>query len=145
MVKNKGHFSKPRFSAAMQNLFVQQRFPQFKFSWASRIGTWRGTLQPTPISPVYHVLIKYNIGQVPKVWVLSPELKATAPHRYKDQSLCLYWYKEWTWSPNEDISKTIVPWAALWLYYYEIWMDTSEWLAESAPHSPTQHLKGVLK
>jgi hypothetical protein len=115
---------------------MQQKFSQFKFSWENGTGIWRGTLQPTPISPVYHILIKYNINREPKVCVLSPELKANAPHRYKDKSLCLYWYKEWSWFPDQDISKTIVPWAALWLYYYEIWLDTNEWLAEAAPHVP---------
>jgi len=137
MVKSRLPFSRPRISVAMQNLFMQQRFPQFKFAWQNGIGIWRGTLQPAAISPVYHVLIKYNIGQVPKVWITSPHLKATAPHRYKDESLCLYWHKEWPWSPDQDISKTIVPWAALWLYYYEIWLDTNEWLAEAAPHAPS--------
>jgi len=136
MGKNKFHFLKTPISVAMQNFVIQQKFPQFKFSREQGSGTWRGILQPTPISTVYKILIKYNIGRVPKVWILSPQLKADAPHRYKDESLCLYWHKEWNWSPDQDISKTIVPWIALWLYYYEIWLDTNEWLAEAAPHAP---------
>lgn len=137
MVKTRPRFPKTRLSVAMQNLYMQRRFPQFKFCWENGIGIWRGTLQPTPVSPVYHILIKYNIGLVPRVWVLSPELKATAPHRYQDGYLCLYWDKEWAWFPDQDITKTIVPWVALWLYYYEIWLDTNEWLAEAAPHAPS--------
>jgi hypothetical protein len=137
MVKNKRRFPKTHISVAMQNLFMQRKFPQFKFYWENGVGIWRGALQPSPVSPVYHILIKYNISLVPKVWVLSPELKATTPHRYKDGTLCLYWDKEWAWFPDQDITNTIVPWVALWLYYYEIWLDTNEWLAEAAPHAPS--------
>ncbi|OFY43239.1 MAG: hypothetical protein A2Z69_00495 [Bacteroidetes bacterium RBG_13_44_24] len=138
MVKSKYHIPRTHLSVAMQNLFVQKSFPQFSFSGICGVGTWRGTLQPTPISPVYQILVKYNVNNVPHVWVLSPEIKGNAPHRYKDKSLCLYWHKEWNWSPDQDISKTIIAWTAFWLYFYEIWLDTGEWLAESAPHAPPQ-------
>jgi len=121
---------------AQQNMLVQYRFPQFKFSWQNGFGIWRGTLQPREISPVYNILIKYKIGYTPKVWVLQPEPGVNVPHRFSDKSLCLFWYKEWEWSPNQEISSTIIPWAALWLFYYEIWLDTGEWIAKSAPHSP---------
>jgi len=136
MVKNKLPHSKPRLSVATQNLLIQQSFSQFKFAFQNGAGVWRGSLQPSQISPVYNVLIKYNIGRLPKVWIMNPELHPKAPHRYPDKSLCLYWPEEWSWSYDQDISKTIIPWTAFWLYYYEIWLDTCEWLAKSAPHAP---------
>lgn len=138
MVKNKLPRLKPRLSVATQNLLIQQNFPQFKFAFQNGSGVWRGSLQPSPISPVYEVLLKYNVGRLPKVWITNPTLNPEAPHRYKDLSLCLYWYKEWPWAYDRDISKTIIPWTAFWLYYYEIWLDTGEWLAKSAPHAPNQ-------
>jgi hypothetical protein len=33
------------------------------------------------------------------------------------------------------ISETIVPWAALWLAFYEIWLDTDHWYGPEAPHT----------
>ena len=125
-----------RISIAMQNYLIQNRFPQFRCNGMKGTGIWRGTLQPTIVSPNYHILLKYNLHQSPRVWIEKPEIKDNAPHRYKDRSLCLYWGKEWLWYPDQDISLTILPWTALWLYYYEIWLDTGDWMAESAPHGP---------
>ncbi len=57
------------------------------------------------------------------------------PHLYADGSLCLYWPKEWRWSRKAIIAETILPWAANWLLYYELWLDTGEWLGPSS-HDP---------
>jgi hypothetical protein len=136
MVKNRFIIPNKKLSLAFQNAFIQQHFPQFRFEWRNSTGIWRGTLQPRDISQVYNVLIKYNPDFKPIVWVTKPNIKPDAPHIYKDKSLCLWWYKEWNWSPDQNIALTLVPWTALWLYYYEIWLDTGEWLAPSAPHNP---------
>jgi hypothetical protein len=137
MVITRLKFSNHPISLAKQNMLVQHNFPNFKFSWQNGFGTWRGALQPREISPVYNILIKYKIGFRPKVWVLKPEPKSNAPHRFSDKSLCLYWNKEWDWAYDTQIADTILPWTALWLYNYELWLDTGEWLAKEAPHSPT--------
>ncbi len=55
-------------------------------------------------------------------------------HRYPDGSLCLYWPDEWGWTARESLAATIVPWTAFWLYYYELWLVTGEWLGPSSPH-----------
>jgi len=39
------------------------------------------------------------------------------------------------------IATTILPWTALWLYYYELWLDTGKWLGPSS-HSADRHLQG---
>jgi len=136
MAKSRIPVSNKQFSIAVQDMFLRQRFPQFKFNWHNGTGVWRGTLQPREMSPVYSVLVRYKMRTVPRVWVTSPPLRPDAPHKYNDGSLCLFWYKEWNWSPDQDISATMIPWAALWLYYYELWLDTDEWLVESISHSP---------
>ena len=136
MGKSRIRESNRQLSIAMQDMFVRQRFPQFRFSWQSGTGLWRGTLQPREISPVYSVLMKYKVGAIPRIWVTSPPLRSDAPHRYKDGSLCLFWHKEWNWDPDQDLSVTVMPWAAIWIYYYELWLDVGEWLVESVSHSP---------
>lgn len=35
------------------------------------------------------------------------------------------------------LAQTIVPWAAEWLFYYEVWLEDPEdrWFGPEAPHS----------
>jgi hypothetical protein len=95
---------------------------------------WKGTLQPRPESPIYSVRIQHRRGLAPKVFVDAPKIVSAAPHRYRDRSLCLYWPEEWSWAPGRSLAATIVPWAALWLFHYEIWLALGEWLAPESPH-----------
>ena len=32
------------------------------------------------------------------------------------------------WRPDQKISEFIIPWIAVWLYFYEVWHITGEWL-----------------
>jgi hypothetical protein len=92
---------------------------------------------------MYQVEIRYKLTDCPKVRVLKPPLLAKAPHRYGDGTLCLYWYKEWIWRRHLLIAETIIPWTALWLLYYELWMDTGEWLGPSSHFTLSSERKGV--
>lgn len=40
------------------------------------------------------------------------------------------------------IAKTILPWTALWLYYYELWLDTGKWLGPSSHTADPNLLNG---
>ncbi len=97
---------------------------------------WRGTLQPSITSPEYLVKVQYKLNQIPKVWVLNPSLVPNTIHLYAENNLCLYWPKEWRWQPDQLIAKTIIPWAASWLYFYELWLDIGEWLGSSSHDFP---------
>ena len=92
-----------------------------------------GDLQPTVTSDVYTVRIRYKLGRAPRVAVSNPTLQPLAdgtpvPHVYQDLTLCLYYPKLGEWGPHLLLIKTIVPWAMEWLYYYEAWHATGEWL-----------------
>lgn len=115
------------------------------FHWRrTRFGmTWTGQLAPTIDSPAYRIRITHNAGRAPRVSVLSPRIDPAAMHLYRDGSLCLYWPEEWSWSSQRSLAKSIVPWAALWLYYYEIWCLVGEWLGPSSPHGNTRARKEV--
>jgi hypothetical protein len=138
MAQKKTSFSRstPTFSLALQHAHLQHRFPGFSFRRVAGGAVWRGTLQPREISSIYQVEIRYKLGGVPEVRVVSPSLVSNVPHLYSNGTLCLYWPKEWRWRGNELISETILPWTALWLYYYELWLDTGAWLG---PSSHDQH------
>ena len=121
---------------ALQNAHVQRRFSNFSCRIKSGCATWRGPLQPRSVSPVYQIEIRYKHKKIPNVKVLSPPLASDVPHLYSDRSLCLYWPKEWWWQQDKLIADIIIPWAASWLYYYELWLDTGKWLGPSSHDNP---------
>lgn len=124
------------FPVALQDMAIRRRFPKFTYRRENGIPTWRGVLSPRESSPEYRLVIRYRAGKPPQVNVTKPHLHPDAPHRYEDGSLCLYWPKEWPWSDEQIIAKTILPWIALWLFYYELWLDTRKWVGPQAPHQP---------
>ncbi len=120
------------FNCGHQILAMRNLYPDFKQREQQGVVTWIGTLQPTPLSIEYKIEIEYSQTGIPKVWVKSPELKERngqkIPHIYPGKRLCLYLPGIGEWSKSKLIAKTIVPWASLWLYYYELWHATGEWL-----------------
>lgn len=87
----------------------------------------------TPIgASTYRVRISYFPGLVrPQVTVLDPELVSPGPgikipHTFKSGRVCLHLNEEW--DPSMYLHQTVVPWTCLWLYYYEVWQATGEWL-----------------
>lgn len=134
-----GALARPRFrtpgpSAAIQQAAVKRRFPAFRPCFHGATVVWKGRLQPRPGSPVYTVSIRFRQAHPPEVRVLSPTTRSDAPHMYIGGLLCLYWPKDQNWNSRKFIADTIIPWTAQWLLYYELWLDTGEWLGEESPH-----------
>ena len=123
-----------QLTIGQQMAAMQHYFPHFTYKRRKHGRTWRGTLQPTETSPEYLVEVTYRPPKSPPVRVLSPPLQPNAPHRYPDGSLCVYYPRDWSWSPAKFIAYTIVPWTALWLTFYELWLQTGEWHGPEAPH-----------
>jgi len=124
----------PPLNLALQDLHIKQRWPTFRRVSNAKDPTWRGVLQPTEVSGQYTVVVTYRLGSIPKVRVESPKLAPGTPHLYPDGSLCLYYPGEWSWHGRLIIAETIIPWAAHWLFYYELWLDTGKWHGPEAPH-----------
>ena len=112
-------------------------YPKSKGTLVKGKGLWYFTIKPTPKSEEYKLRISFTHGVYPVIEVVKPnnlvrEMKdADFNHIYRDskhgkQMLCLYAEGEWT--PQKFISRTIVPWAAEWCYFYEVWLDTGKWL-----------------
>lgn len=92
-----------------------------------------GDVRPTHRSVAYRVRIEYRAGEPPESTVLSPPLKpreegGRLPHVYPGEKLCLYLPNAGEWTPDMSLAHTIVPWIAEWLFYYEVWHVTGEWL-----------------
>lgn len=98
-----------------------------------RIDTYI-TLKPTENSQCYKLKISTRVNStIVSIYPVEPfigrEINGKkVPHMYPDGSLCLYYpeYNEWKYS--DSWATTLIPWASLWLYYYEIWLMTGEWL-----------------
>lgn len=121
-------------SIGQQVWAMNRRFPGFAFE--RKTMSWYGTLQPTDESPDYRIKVTYRIPRSPQVWVMRPSIDPEAKHRYDDRSLCLHYPKDDDWQPGFFLAKTILPWTAEWLYYYEVWQIDPErrWFGPEAPH-----------
>ena len=134
--------SKKQYSKAKRIPLIQQKvallaaYPDGKCDIGNRKKLiWSGKIRPTPISQEYTVVLTWELGWSPKVWVIGDELQRLDdpdfPHKYqiikeeKMVRLCLYRHQEF--SSYEFLSKTIIPWTVEWLYFYEIWLVTGEW------------------
>jgi hypothetical protein len=112
---------------------------------------WEGTLRPAPFSREYFVIIKYTLGHPPICVVKDPDLSVLAegrkiPHIYRNQTgikgtqLCLYLpvikqkNKISEWQPTMLLSDTILPWASVWLLYFEFWLHNDVWDGGGAEH-----------
>lgn len=91
-------------------------------------------LRPTDVSQEYTIQIVAKQGESGiRVFVRDPIIGkeyngVKIPHIYpKDGALCLYYPAFNEWSYFDSWAETIIPWASLWLFYYEVWKETGEW------------------
>ena len=123
----------------LHNLKASSHCKNGKGFATNRLGLrWEFDAQPlTPISRRYSLLIKYPENGRLKVVVTHPNLteisrhKTAAgesiPHVYSSNhpvEICIH---KNDWKPDMIISRTIVPWAVEWLFYFEVWLATGEW------------------
>jgi len=126
------------FNIAPKNLLqqmiaVRRQYPAFSADIQKQILYIKGSLQPTPRSDSYEVKIVYHFKRRPVVSVVKPQLVRNfngdaLPHVYPGNTLCLYQPKYYEFRGEHLISETIIPWTSLWLYYYEAWHITGDWL-----------------
>lgn len=107
---------------------------------------WVGILKSSPIGDEYKVKLTYELGKSPNVFVLEPsplklaEGKKFLPHVYdnKKQRLCLYYPDGKEWNSSKPLAQTVMIWAIEWLYFYELWLITGEWLGGGTVHGATK-------
>jgi hypothetical protein len=112
---------------------------------------WEGKLQPMPLSREYTVVVKYTLHRSPVCIVKDPDLFSLAkekaiPHTYQNQTglkgaqLCLYLpvikqkNKVSEWQPTMFLADTILPWASVWLLYFELWLSSGVWDGGGVEH-----------
>jgi hypothetical protein len=112
---------------------IKRNYINFTTS-VERNSLWiKGELQPTSRSDVYTIEIIYHFRKRPIVNILNPVLVKNfkgedIPHVYPGDKLCLYQPKYNEFNFSDFLSSTIVPWTSLWLFHYEAWHITGDWL-----------------
>lgn len=130
---------------SLQKISLERTYPKL----IERIDILNGVLicvlniKPTKFSSKYKVKIHYKFSDgYPKVWLIEPKLdffEGKRPHHlYEDDAdgnprLCVYYPKFKEWKPTMDIAQSFIPWIITWLYTYEYWLVTGEWLYEESP------------
>lgn len=117
--------------------------------WKRGQLVWTGELTPSPVCETYLVRVSWDGSRRrPRVKVLRPQLRRRAgeklPHVFGDGSLCLHFNGEWL--STMPISESIIPWASEWLYFYELWLATGDWLGgghEPGPEDPDKAGQGI--
>lgn len=133
--KKKGNkTSSKALSIALQAFNLQANFPAFKVSidQKGKRLVAEGDLQPSSASEVYRIRVLYSLDHGPTVYIIHPKLEKrdqdNIPHTYPGNRLCLYLPRSGEWTAGKFLSETIIPWITLWLYHYEVWHATGEWL-----------------
>lgn len=135
MLKRRRWRTVPRLTAAQQYELLR-RSPLANGRGSLQRGrlSWNFDAQPTPVSRNYRLRLDYRQWETPTVIVLAPDLPALAadrdlPHVYEQTPtvLCLYFPSSGEWHPGKRLVDTIVPWAYLWLFYFEDWLVTGNW------------------
>lgn len=133
-MRNRFLAPKPRLSLAQQYLFLKRDFHDGSGEIRGGRIIWRQPVQPTPISREYQLRLCYKLADSPRTIVERPRLVELAngkriPHLYKQDpaQLCLYQPSYREWSPSRLLSETVIPWAVLWLFYFEDWLSSGEW------------------
>jgi hypothetical protein len=95
---------------------------------------WTWQAAPSPLGRIYTLRVEFKEGGIPNVFVDQPNLAALAegrklPHVYSESPtrLCLYLPSSGEWHGGSLIAKTLIPWAVVWLYFFEEWLVSDDW------------------
>jgi len=122
---------KQNINAINQAFVLKRKYPKSEVkSVGINFIVWQGEIKPTAFSESYLIEVRYRFKNRPDVYVIEPDLikDKEIPHTFEDGSLCLFRFKYFEWDSSMIIADTIIPWTALWLYYYELWLVCNEWL-----------------
>ncbi len=133
-------YYKPPLSIDAQARSLREKYPFGQLAMANAVCLrWFCNLRPTPLSDNYFIQFLYVLGGIPHVRVVAPDLVVPVgkrlPHVFQDGAICIYDCRSGKdeWNPWMPLA-VIVPWAELWLYYYENWLVTGVWHGKEAQH-----------
>lgn len=117
---------------------MRRAWPAFSVHGLNRqmqCAIWRGDVRPQ--FGRFRIEIRYALGDVPHVRILSPALirlpgnvEGQLPHVYPpsdDPTLCLFDPATDQWNASMALAETTVPWSYDWMACYELWLMTGRW------------------
>lgn len=129
-----------KISMSVQRLHLSTQTEGCCMSNSPNLLRWRYRTRPNSLGREYDVLISYQTGNEPNVFIIAPDLNELTeneiPHIYsstKDAQfssavcVCLYMKKHGEWNGEKLIAATVVPWIDLWLFFFEVWLSTGVW------------------
>lgn len=107
-----------------------------------------GSLTPDVSTPIYKVKMVLTYRTFPSVHLLAHNFHRDSegklpPHLYRDLSLCLFYPEFNEWNHSMYLSNTILPWTLRWLFHYEIWKNTEEWIGGGTIHDKNYKVSGI--
>lgn len=137
--------NRPPLSIAIQVAGLQRSFGLGVIKWDRSRLIWRGELSPSEFSRKYTAELIYARNSHPEVYVREPNLTELAggrslPHVYdaEKQLLCLYLPGCGYWTPDKSLASTVISWASLWLFYFELWLVTDVFYGQGQHPNPNQ-------
>ena len=121
-----------------QKAHFRSSYPAFTTSQPRRsVLVCRGRVQPTALSDTYLVRIFYEIKRTPQVDIEAPLLQRRQPHEriphtYDRDRPCAF-RPSVDWRSDRSLA-LVVPWVSMWLFFYEVWFVTGEWLGGGVAH-----------
>lgn len=96
-----------------------------------------GRCRPSDLSVEYTYRVKFSPGALPTVHSINPCISYDANiHMYKeDNSLCLFYPADYSWTADSNLYNTIIPWTHEWFLYYELYKILGKWLHPAKEHS----------
>jgi len=121
-----------RVRLVQEGAAMKDRFPQFKLKRleAGQL-VWHGTLRSNNRNE-YQIAIRYPSDfpdSAPKAFMVKPAIFGV-PHMWQDGSLCMFAPFDRSWE-TRSTAATVVAWAAVWIFAFEIWKNTGKWPGRS--------------
>lgn len=138
MARSRGPFGSRRLNVRQQSAAIRVRWPGVQSEVRGSRLRCRGKVSPTLLGTEYQFRLEYSEGGLPRVWIEDPPLRPLTPggripHTYGNEPgssprPCIYHPDKGEWRSHRTIATTIIPWLHEWLFFYEIWHATGEWL-----------------
>jgi hypothetical protein len=96
-----------------------------------------GTVTPSQYSATYTYKVKFIPGKKPKVYSIEPKIEYHQDiHLYPhDNSLCLYYPADFSWTSTSHLYNTIIPWTHEWYLFYELYQIYGVWMHPEVSHN----------
>lgn len=140
---------KRNLSLIIQERALKNAFPNAETT-RNREEYLKCTISLTPKSfiQLFKVKIEIKKGKL-EVFVLQPQNlplypgETSLPHVYSTskQRLCLYFPDGTEWHGGILLTDSVVPWISEWVFFYQLWLVTGDWLGGGIKHGPKNELE----